>query len=66
MNDDLQKLKMLNKFAKDFKKLMAKYPDVSLWSDRNGDVVGHVSLQMPSYKNNHGDLQLTYQGKAIQ
>ena len=65
MNDD-QKLKMLNKFAKDFAKLMAKYPDVSVWSDRDGDVVGHVSLQMPSYKNKHGNIQLTYQGKAIQ
>ena len=65
MNDE-QKLKMLNKFAKDFKKLMAKYPDVSLWSDRNGDVVGHVSLQMPSYKNKYGNIQLTYEGKAIQ
>lgn len=65
MNDE-QKLKMLNKFAKDFKKLMAKYPDVSLWGDRVGDVVGHVSLQMPSYKNKYGNIQLTYEGKAIQ
>lgn len=65
MNDE-QKLKMLNKFAKDFQKLMAKYPDVRVFGDRDGDVNGYVSLQMPSYKNKHGNIQLTYQGKAIQ
>ena len=65
MNDE-QKLKMLNKFAKDFAKFMAKHPDVSLYCNRDGDVVGYVSLQLPSYKNNHGNIQLTYQGKVIQ
>ena len=65
MNDE-EKLKMLNKFAKDFQKLMAKYPDVRVFGDRDGDVVGYVSLQAPSYKNKHGNIQLTYQGKAIQ
>ncbi len=65
MNDE-QKLKMLNKFAKDFAKLMNKYPDVRMYGNRNGDVVGYVSLQLPSYKNRHGNIQLTYQAKAIQ
>lgn len=65
MNDE-QKLKTLGKFQKDFQKLMAKYPDVRVFGDRDGDVVGYVSLQMPSYKNKHGNLQLTYQGKVIQ
>ncbi len=65
MNDE-QKLKMLAKFAKDFAKFMVKHPDVSLYCNLNGDLVGHVSLQLPSYKNKHGNIQLTYQGKVIQ
>ncbi len=65
MNDE-QKLKMLSKFAKDFQKLMAKYPDVRMYGNRDGNVVGYVSLQLPSYKNKHGNIQLTYQGKVIQ
>ena len=65
MNDE-QKLKMLGKFKKDFQKLMDKYPDVMMFGDRDGELVGHVSLQLPSYKNKHGNIQLTYQGKVIQ
>jgi hypothetical protein len=64
MNDE-QKLKTLAKFKKDFQKLMAKYPDVMMFGDRDGDVKGYVSLQLPSYKNKHGNIQLTYQGKVI-
>jgi len=65
MNDE-QKLKTLAKFKKDFQKLMAKYPDVMMFGDRDGDVKGYVSLQLPSYKNKRGNIQLTYQGKVIQ
>ena len=65
MNDE-QKLKMLGKFKKDFQKLMDKYPDVMMFGDRDGELVGYVSLQLPSYKNKHGNIQLTYQGKVIQ
>ena len=65
MNDE-QKLKKLGKFKKDFAKLMNKYPDIMVMGDRDGDVVGYVSLQMPSYKNKHGNIQLTCQGKVIQ
>jgi hypothetical protein len=65
MNDD-QKLKMLNKFEREFQKLMAKYPDVMVFGDRDGDVQAHVSLQAPSFVNKHGNIQLTYQGKVIQ
>jgi hypothetical protein len=65
MNDE-QKLKTLGKFQKDFRKLMAKYPDIRVYGDRDGDVQGYVSLQLPSYLNKHGNIQLTYQGKAIQ
>ena len=57
---------MLGKFKKDFQKLMDKYPDVMMFGDRDGELVGHVSLQLPSYKNKHGNIQLTYQGKVIQ
>lgn len=65
MNDE-QKLKMLNKFAKDFQKLMAKYPDVMMFGDRDGDVVGYVNLQAPSFANKHGNISLTSRGKVIQ
>ena len=57
---------MLGKFKKDFQKLMDKYPDVMMFGDRDGELVGYVSLQLPSYKNKHGNIQLTYQGKVIQ
>jgi hypothetical protein len=36
-----------------------------MFGDRDGDVKGYVSLQLPSYKNKHGNIQLTYQGKVI-
>lgn len=65
MNDE-QKLKMLNKFAKDFAKLMAKYPDILVMGDRDGDVRGYIALNVPSYINKHGTVQLTYGGKSIQ
>ena len=65
MNDE-QKLKMLHKFQKDFAKLMNKYPDVRVIGDMEGDVQGHTSLQLPSYKNKHGNVQLTCMGKVIQ
>lgn len=70
MNDlhkaDQAKIKQLKQFQKAFDKLMQKYPDVMMFGDRDGDVKGYVSLQLPSYKNKHGNIQLTYQGKAIQ
>ena len=65
MNDE-QKRKMLSKFQKDFAKLMNKYPDVMVMGDRDGDVQGYIGLQLPSVKNNHGNIRLTYQGKVIQ
>ena len=64
MNDE-QKLKMLSKFQKDFQKLMNKYPDIMVMGDRDGDVQGHIALQLPSIKNKHGNVRLTYQGKLI-
>ena len=65
MNDE-QKLKMLSKFQKDFAKLMHKYPDIMIMGDRDGDVKGYIALQLPSYKNKHGNVQLTHGGKVIQ
>jgi hypothetical protein len=65
MNDE-DKLKKLQKFKKDFQKLMVKYPEILMMGDINGDVGGHISLQLPSQKNNHGIIKLTYQGKVIQ
>lgn len=64
MNDE-QKLKKLSKFQKDFQKLMNKYPDIMVCGNRDGDVTGYIALQLPSYKNNHGNVLLTYQGKVI-
>ena len=64
MNDE-QKLKMLGKFQKDFQKLMNKYPDIRVIGDMVGDVQGHIGLQLTSYKNNYGNVQLTYRGKVI-
>ena len=65
MNDE-QKLKMLNKFAKGFAKLMSKYPDILVMGDRDGDTLGYIALNAPSYINKHGTIQLTYGGKSIQ
>jgi hypothetical protein len=64
MNDEM-KLKKLAKFKKDFQKLMNKYPDIMVMGDRDGDVQGHIALQLPSIKNKHGNITLTYQGKVI-
>lgn len=52
--------KNLEKFARDFEKLLAKYPDVSVGSDINGNVKAYQSsgwkteqVNLPSYfKNN--------------
>ena len=66
MNDE-RKLKMLNKFTKDFTKLMNKYPNILVMGDRDGDVNGYVSLEcIVCCKNKHGNIQLTYQGNPIQ
>ncbi len=57
---DEDKLKKLAKFEKDFQKLMVKYPDILISGDRDGDVLGYIALQNPSYKNNYGKIKLTY------
>lgn len=48
--DDVQKLKMLNRFAKDFAKLMAKYPDVRMYGNMDGDVKGYVNLAIAKFQ----------------
>ena len=35
--------KMLKKFAEAFKKLKAKYPEVQVWGDINGDVEASIN-----------------------
>jgi len=62
---DEDKLKKLAKFKKDFQKLMAKYPDIMVYGDRNGDATGYIALQHPRVENKHGNITLTYQGKAL-
>jgi hypothetical protein len=62
---DEEKLKKLAKFKKDFQKLMAKYPDIVVTGDRDGDVQGHIALQLMGFVNKHGSVKLTYQGKVI-
>jgi hypothetical protein len=64
MKDEM-KLKKLAKFKKDFQKLMAKYPDIMVYGDRNGHVSGYIALQHPSLGNNHGNVTLTYQGTLL-
>jgi hypothetical protein len=64
MTDEM-KLKKLAKFKKDFQKLMAKYPDIMVTGDRNGDVNGYIALQHPRLENKHGNVTLTYQGKVL-
>jgi len=61
---DEDKLKKLAKFKKDFQKLMAKYPDIMVYGDVNGNVQGYIALQYPRFENKHGNVKLTYQGKV--
>ena len=35
--------KTLKKFAEAFKKLQAKYPEVQVWGDRDGDVEASIN-----------------------
>lgn len=62
---DEQKIKQLQKFQKDFQKLMDKYPEIQVFGNMNGDVNGYMSLAFPNVRNKHGNIRLTYQGKAL-
>jgi hypothetical protein len=64
MTDD-QKLKHLDKFKKDFQKLMHKYPEIRLYGNMNGDVQAHIPLQFPNAANKHGNLPLTWEGRTL-
>jgi hypothetical protein len=62
---DEQKLKQLDKFKKDFQKLMHKYPEIRLYGNMNGDVQAHIPLQFPNAANKHGNLPLTWEGRTL-
>lgn len=64
MTDEM-KLNKLAKFKKDFQKLMAKYPDIMVTGDVKGNVQGYIALQLPSHKNNYGNVKLTDDGKVL-
>jgi hypothetical protein len=42
MNQLTEKEKALEKFAKDYQKLMQKYPDIMVGADINGDPIAYI------------------------
>jgi hypothetical protein len=62
---DEQKLKHLDKFKKDFRKLMDKYPEIRLYGGMNADVKAYIPLQFPNAENKHGNLPLTWEGRTL-
>ena len=58
MKNDTESVKNLQKFAKDFEKLLSKYPGVSVGGDINGNLLAYQQsgwkteqIEMPSYFN---------------
>jgi hypothetical protein len=39
--------------------------DIIVSGDRDGDVQGHIALQLMGFVNKHGSVKLTHQGKVI-
>ena len=45
-------VKTLEKFKKEYQKLLAKYPEVQVWPNRDGDLyvsIGHDRTYLPSF-----------------
>ena len=55
---DEQKLKHLDKFKKDFQKLMNKYPEIMVFGDMNSNVKANISLALPRIENRYGNIDL--------
>ena len=58
MKNETESVKSLQKFAKDFEKLLSKYPCVTVGSDINGNLFAYQhsgcnteQIKMPSYFN---------------
>lgn len=56
MNNETQTVKNLQKFKKDFEKLLSKYPDIFVGGDINGNLLAYQQsgwkteqINMPSY-----------------
>ena len=45
--------KTLEKFKKEYEKLLAKYPQVQVWPDRDGDLHASIGMKDRTYLPSH-------------